>query len=171
MTPKYLILAKNSAYSLINIVNAILDFSKSEAGKMELKQDNFSLKQLIYKTLKIYSYDAGRKGIEIECNSLDSIPDILYGDSGKLQQILNNLISNAIKFTKKGSIVLTVEESFRYEKDIVFQFSVKDSGIGIKEEDKKLLFKRNIQTINIQISKNAACSLNTIDSLICVKRK
>jgi Signal transduction histidine kinase len=143
-----LMVAKNSAYSLINIVNAILDFSKSEAGKMELKQDNFSLKQLIYKVLKIYSYDAGRKGIGFECSNLDNIPDILYGDSGKLQQVLNNLISNAIKFTRKGSISLTIEESFRYGEEIVFQFSVKDSGIGMKEEEKKLLFKSFSQLNN-----------------------
>lgn len=136
-----LTIAKNSAYSLINIVNAILDFSKSEAGKMELRQGYFSLKQLIYKVLKIYSYDAGRNGVELKCNNFDSIPDALYGDSGKLQQILNNLISNAIKFTKKGSIILTIEENFRYDEDIFLQFSVKDNGIGIKEEDMNLLFK------------------------------
>jgi len=143
-----LIIAKNSAYSLINIVNAILDFSKSEAGKMELKQADFSLKQLIYKVLKIYSYDARRKGIELECNNFQGIPDVLYGDSGKLQQVLNNLISNAIKFTKKGSITLTIEEYSRKDEDIVLKFSVKDTGIGINEDEKKLLFKSFSQLNN-----------------------
>ena len=143
-----LTVAKNSAYSLINIVNAILDFSKSEAGKMELRQGSFSLKQLIYKVLKIYSYDAGRKGIALECNNFDHIPDTLYGDFGKLQQILNNLISNAIKFTKKGSIVLTIKENFRYDEDIFLQFSVKDTGIGIEEDDMKLLFRSFSQLNN-----------------------
>ncbi|WP_160683494.1 hybrid sensor histidine kinase/response regulator [Clostridium sp. C2-6-12] len=135
-----LTIAKNSAYSLINIVNAILDFSKSEAGKMELRQDCFSLKQLIYKILKIYSYDARRKGLVLKCNNFDHIPDALYGDFGKLQQILNNLISNAIKFTKKGSIVLMIEENFREDEDLFLRFSVKDTGIGIKEEDMSQLF-------------------------------
>lgn len=143
-----LIIAKNSAYSLINIVNAILDFSKSEAGKMELKQADFSLKQLIYKVLKIYSYDARRKGIALECNNFQGIPDVLYGDSGKLQQVLNNLISNAIKFTKKGSITLTIEEYSRKDEDIVLKFSVKDTGIGINEDEKKLLFKSFSQLNN-----------------------
>lgn len=143
-----LIIAKNSAYSLINIVNAILDFSKSEAGKMELKQADFSLKQLIYKVLKIYSYDARRKGIALECNSFQGIPDVLYGDSGKLQQVLNNLISNAIKFTKKGSITLTIEEYSRNDEDIVLKFSVEDTGIGINEDEKKLLFKSFSQLNN-----------------------
>lgn len=143
-----LIIAKNSAYSLINIVNAILDFSKSEAGKMELKQGDFSLKQLIYKILKIYSYDARRKGIALECNNFQGIPEVLYGDSGKLQQIINNLISNAIKFTKAGSVVLTIEENFRNDEDIVLKFSVKDTGIGIKEEDINLLFKSFSQLNN-----------------------
>ena len=143
-----LIIAKNSGYSLINIVNAILDFSKSEAGKMELKQGDFSLKELIYKVLKIYSYDSGRKGIVLECNGFEEIPDVLYGDSGKLQQILNNLISNAIKFTKRGRIVLTIEENFRNDEDIVLQFSVKDTGIGIKEEDINLLFRSFSQLNN-----------------------
>jgi signal transduction histidine kinase len=143
-----LIIAKNSAYSLINIVNAILDFSKSEAGKMELKQADFSLKQLIYKVLKIYSYDARRKGIALECNNFQGIPNVLYGDSGKLQQVLNNLISNAIKFTKKGSITLTIEEYSRNDQDIVLKFSVKDTGIGINEDEKKLLFKSFSQLNN-----------------------
>lgn len=143
-----LTIAKNSAYSLINIVNSILDFSKSEAGKMELRQDSFSLKQLIYKVLKIYSYDAGRKGIALECKNFDHIPDILYGDFGKLQQILNNLISNAIKFTKEGSITLTIQEKFRYDEDIFLQFSVKDTGIGIEEEDMNQLFKSFSQLNN-----------------------
>lgn len=135
-----LTIAKNSAYSLINIVNAILDFSKSEAGKMELREGCFSLKQLIYKILKIYSYDAGRKGIVLKCNNFDHIPDALYGDFGKLQQILSNLISNAIKFTKEGSIVLMIEENFRDDEDLFLQFSVKDTGIGIKEDDMSQLF-------------------------------
>jgi signal transduction histidine kinase len=143
-----LVIAKNSGYSLINIVNAILDFSKSEAGKMELKQGDFRLKELIYKVLKIYSYDAGRKGIALECNGFEEIQDLLYGDSGKLQQILNNLISNAIKFTKRGGIVLTIEENSRSDEDIVLQFSVKDTGIGIKEEDINLLFKSFSQLNN-----------------------
>lgn len=143
-----LTVAKNSADSLINIVNAILDFSKSEAGKMELRQGYFSLKQLIYKVLKIYSYDAGKKGIALECNNFDNIPDNLYGDFGKLQQILNNLISNAIKFTKKGSIVLSIEENFRYDEDIFLQFSVKDTGIGIDKDDMNLLFRSFSQLNN-----------------------
>lgn len=143
-----LIIAKNSAYSLINIVNEILDFSKSEAGKMELKQGNFSLKEIIYKILKIYSYDTTRKGITLECNSFEQIPEFLYGDSGKLQQILNNLISNAIKFTKKGVITLNIEENFRDDKDIILQFSIKDTGIGIKEEDMNQLFRSFSQLNN-----------------------
>lgn len=143
-----LIIAKNSAYSLINIVNDILDFSKSEAGKMELKQGNFSLKELIYKILKIYSYDTRRKGIVLECNDFNEIPDLLYGDSGKLQQILNNLISNAIKFTKQGKISLKIEKKYVDEEDIVLQFSVNDTGIGINEEDMHLLFKSFSQLSN-----------------------
>jgi signal transduction histidine kinase len=143
-----LLIAKNSAYSLINIVNEILDFSKSEAGKMELKQGKFSLKKLIYKVLRIYSYDAGRKEISLKCNDFDTIPDSLYGDFGKLQQILNNLISNAIKFTKKGSVFVQIEEHFRYNEDIVIQFSVKDTGIGIKDGDMELLFKSFSQLNN-----------------------
>lgn len=143
-----LIIARNSAYSLINIVNAILDFSKSEAKKMELKQEEFNLKQLIYKILKIYSYDVRRKEILLECNDFDHIPGLLYGDCGKLQQILNNLISNAIKFTKKGSVTLKIKENFRYDEDITLEFSVSDTGIGIKEEDRSSLFKSFSQLNN-----------------------
>lgn len=143
-----LIIAKNSAYSLINIVNAILDFSKSEVGKMELKQADFNLKELIYKILKIYSYDARRKRIALECNDFNEVPNLLYGDFGKLQQILNNLISNAIKFTEEGKIFLTIEKKFVDQENIVLQFSVKDTGIGINQEDMHLLFKSFSQLNN-----------------------
>jgi signal transduction histidine kinase len=143
-----LTIAKNSAYSLINIVNAILDFSKSEAGKMELKQVDFSLKELIYKILKIYSYDARRKGIILECDDFREIPDLLHGDAEKLQQILNNLINNAMKFTKQGKILLTIEKKSVDEEDMVLQFSVKDTGIGINEDDMHLLFKSFSQLNN-----------------------
>lgn len=143
-----LIIAKNSAYSLINIVNAILDFSKSEVGKMELRQSEFSLKELIYKILKIYSYDAKRKGIVLECDNFNEIPDSLYGDCGKLQQIINNLISNAIKFTKEGRVSLTIKNKFLHEEDIILQFSIEDTGIGINKEDIPLLFKSFSQLNN-----------------------
>ncbi|EKQ50373.1 MULTISPECIES: hybrid sensor histidine kinase/response regulator [unclassified Clostridium] len=143
-----LLIAKNSAYSLINIVNEILDYSKSEAGKMELKQTNFSLKNLIYKVIKIYGYNAKVKGITLEHNNFYEIPDLLYGDCGKLQQVLNNLISNAIKFTHEGRVLLAVEKQNIYEDTIVLKFSVKDTGIGISEVDKSLLFKSFSQLNN-----------------------
>lgn len=143
-----LIIAKNSAYSLINIVNAILDFSKSEAGKMELKQNNFSLRDLVNKTIKIHSYDAKIKGITLECNDFKEIPDLLYGDYGKLQQILSNLISNAIKFTQEGKVTLIVEKNYEYKEEIGMKFSVQDTGIGINENDTTLLFKSFSQLNN-----------------------
>ena len=143
-----LLIAKNSAYSLINIVNAILDFSKSEAGKMELKEINFNLKELIYKVLKTYSYDARRKGIYLEYNDSSEIPNLLYGDFGKLEQILNNLISNAIKFTQQGKILLTIERQFRSEEIIDLKFSIRDTGIGIDKTDMNLLFKSFSQINN-----------------------
>lgn len=143
-----LIIAKNSAYSLLNIVNEILDYSKSEAGKMELKEEDFSLSALIYKILKFYSYDAGRKGLVLECNDFKEIPDHLYGDSGKLQQILNNLISNALKFTNKGSISIDIQNNKIEKDEVELQISVKDTGIGINEEDMKLLFKSFSQINN-----------------------
>lgn len=143
-----LLIAKNSAYSLINIVNAILDFSKSEAGKMELKEIDFNLKELVYKVIKTYTYDARRKGIYLEYNDFNEIPDLLYGDFGKLEQILNNLISNAIKFTQQGKVLLTVEKKFISEEIIVLKFSIKDTGIGINETDMNLLFKSFSQLNN-----------------------
>lgn len=143
-----LLIAKDSAYSLINIVNAILNFSKSEAGKMELRESNFNLKNLIHNTLKIYSYDVRKKGITLEYNDSDEIPDLLYGDSEKLQQILNNLISNAIKFTDGGRISLIIKAEQIIGEKIILRFLVKDTGIGINEEDKNLLFKSFSQLNN-----------------------
>ncbi|OCA97477.1 ATP-binding response regulator [Clostridium beijerinckii] len=143
-----LLIAKDSAYSLINIVNAILNFSKSEAGKMELRESNFNFKDLVYNTLKIYSYDVIKKGITLEYNDSDEIPDLLHGDSEKLQQILNNLISNAIKFTNEGRISLIIKTEQIIGEKIILKFLVKDTGIGINEEDKNLLFKSFSQLNN-----------------------
>lgn len=143
-----LLIAKDSAYSLIDIVNAILNFSKSEAGKMELRESNFNLKNLIHNTLKIYSYDVRKKGITLEYKDSDEIPDLLYGDSEKLQQILNNLISNAIKFTDEGKISLIIKREKVIEEKIILRFLVKDTGIGINESDKNLLFKSFSQLNN-----------------------
>lgn len=143
-----LLIAKNSAYSLINIVNEILDFSKLEAGKMELKQSDFNLKELIYKILKSYSYDAKRKGLVLEHKNFHDIPELLYGDFGKLQQILNNLISNAIKFTQKGKVSLIIKKKYLNKEKIILEFSIKDTGIGIDEADMKLLFKSFSQINN-----------------------
>ena len=141
-------IAKNSVYSLLNIVNEILDFSKSEAGKMELKEGNFTIKELIYKILRIYSYDANRKGISLEYKGLDERSDLLYGDFEKLQHILNNLLSNAIKFTSKGKITLTIKKESEDGEKITFKFSVEDTGTGINENDIHLLFKSFSQLNN-----------------------
>lgn len=132
---------RNCADSLLSIINDILDFSKIEAGKMVLEETSFNLRNIIQKALDINSSKAKEKSLVFKCNVNFEIPTIVLGDCHKLQQILNNLISNAVKFTEKGSISIDVKIKGILEEAFEVLFIVKDTGIGIDEDKIKMLFK------------------------------
>lgn len=129
-----------SSDRLLRIINQILDYSKAEAGKTELYAQPFSLKQSIKDAIQINAPHALKKQLELTYKIEENIPDILLGDSEKLQQILINLIGNAIKFTHSGSIQITVQCSFSEEERIKLLFAVKDTGIGISGDKIPQLF-------------------------------
>ncbi|MBF0431926.1 MAG: response regulator [Fibrobacteria bacterium] len=132
---------KESAHSLLNIINDILDYSKIEAGKMELDTRGFKLHYTIESLSNILAIKAKEKGLEYHTTLSPEIPDNLLGDPGRLRQILINLISNAIKFTEKGFITVGVTILKNSETKVKLRFSVKDSGIGIPQNLVDQLFQ------------------------------
>lgn len=129
--------AHRSGEALLSIIDDILDFSKIEAGKMNLEHVPFDLRRLIEDTIALMSHSATRKGLSLVFSMGDDVPDRYCGDPGRLRQILTNLVSNAIKFTERGEIVVEV----RPEADETVCMSVSDTGIGIAPEVAAALFQ------------------------------
>lgn len=135
-------LAKVEANSrhLLEMVNDILDFSKLESGKMELEKELFSLKENITFVASMFCDRVEEKHVKFSVNIKNVQHDGVITDSLRLNQVLINLLSNALKFTDKGEIALTAEELFHQEGESVYRFSVRDTGIGIDPLQAKKLF-------------------------------
>jgi signal transduction histidine kinase/DNA-binding response OmpR family regulator len=136
----YLELVKSSADSLLGIINDILDFSKIEARKLELDSIEFELNSTIDDTMRLLAPRAHQKGIELACAVSPDVPGRLLGDPGRLRQIIVNLVSNAIKFTEKGEVVLRVERDGRDQGKETLHFTVLDTGIGIPRDKQASIF-------------------------------
>lgn len=134
-------MVKNSAVSLLNIINSILDFSKIEAGKLELEKSEFDLKEVVTRTVNPLIIEADQKGIDLEVSYDANIHKKLIGDSGRISQILNNLIYNAIKFTEKGGVYVHFGTVETRDSHIELRGSVRDTGIGIPESETNKLFE------------------------------
>lgn len=137
---------KTSSHSLLTIINEILDFSKVEAGKLELYNTCFELSSLVEKLKSMFEYQAKEKNLDFTILVDESLPKCLIGDSGRLEQILVNLIGNAFKFTQKGSIELLIKGSNNPNYNTIF--IIKDSGIGIAKEKQNTLFEAFVQADN-----------------------
>ena len=137
---EYLKVVSESAESLLSIINQILDFSKIEAGKLELEQIDFDIRRELGATLKTLGYRAHEKQLELAWRIDPDIPRTLVGDSTRLRQILVNLIGNAIKFTDKGEIIVSVGIESMTGDQITLKTSVKDTGVGIPEEKHEDIF-------------------------------
>ncbi len=131
---------KGAAHSLLGLLNDILDFSKMDAGKMTLDIQPFRLDQLMRSLSVIFSAYVGSKGVEVLFDIGPDIPAVLLGDSLRLQQVLVNLGGNAVKFTAAGQVVLQIRVKHRREHEVVVEFAVKDSGIGISPENQGHIF-------------------------------
>ena len=134
---KYLNDIRKSSQALLSIINDILDFSKIEAGKIELVNVNFNLKVLLDNLHSIFTVLCNEKKLEMKYLADEKLPMTVYADENRLRQILTNLLSNALKYTPAGEITL----SARVEDGKHLRFDIKDTGIGIREEDRKKLFK------------------------------
>lgn len=132
---------KTSSDNLLNIINDILDFSKIEAGQIELEQLNFNLKEELINVLKPLEFRAKDKGLLLKLNFDKNIPSIVNGDILRIKQIIINLVNNAIKFTQTGGIVIELKLLNENNDTLDIGFKVVDTGIGIKKENQKKLFK------------------------------
>ncbi len=137
---EYLGMVKSSADSLLTLLNDILDFSKIEAGKLGLDSSPFAPRESIGEALKALGHLAHRKGLELAWHVDAGVPTWLMGDSGRLRQILVNLVMNAIKFTERGEVVVSVKVESKTPEEVELHFSVRDTGIGIPAEKRKLIF-------------------------------
>jgi signal transduction histidine kinase/ActR/RegA family two-component response regulator len=130
-----------SGNGLLTIINDILDLSKVEAGKMELEPSNFDLTELYSDLQKVHGHLANQKGLEFKFEIDPSLPMNLFGDVSRISQILNNLIGNAIKFTRTGTILLSAQLMKNNSNHLNILFKVKDTGIGIAQEAQSKLFQ------------------------------
>jgi len=133
-------MVKSSADSLLSLINDILDFSKIEAGKLELDAAPFSLSETLLDATKTLSIRAGQKGVEVLCFIEASVPDQLVADAGRLRQVVINLLGNAIKFTEKGEVFLSVALESGLQERPLLHFAIRDTGIGIPADKQDLIF-------------------------------
>lgn len=134
-------LLKFSGENLLTIINDILDFNKIEAGKIELENIDFNLYELLTKTIQMLDNRASEKGIKLFLTYKENLPHIFKGDPVRINQIIINLVGNAIKFTEHGYVELKVEGTAQGSGQHQLTFSVKDTGIGIEPEKVKLVFE------------------------------
>jgi two-component system sensor histidine kinase/response regulator len=137
---EYLETVKTSADSLLTVINDILDFSKIEAGKIDLEAIDFDLRDCLETTLKTLAIRADEKGLELLCEIAPEVPEVLLGDSGRLRQVIMNLVGNAIKFTDKGEVALKVQVEAKVDQEFTLRFTVADSGIGVHKVKQQLIF-------------------------------
>ncbi len=144
LTPEqkeYLQAISQSADSLLTIISDILDFSKIVAGKLELNELTFDLRNCLDEVMQTVARRTHEKGLELCCLIPQEVPIVLIGDAIRLRQIILNLVNNAVKFTERGEVVSRVEvESMSDNKKVVLHFSVSDTGIGVPKEKQKLIF-------------------------------
>ena len=130
-----------SAENLMGLINDILDYSKIESGKVELEEVPFDLRNLLNRIVHSHSFKAREKSLKISCEIDEAIPGQLIGDPIRLGQIVNNLVSNAVKFTEEGSIRVILQQLILQNGKSVIEFRFEDSGIGIPKEKSESIFE------------------------------
>lgn len=158
---------KKAAKNLLSIINNVLDYSKMEAGKMELVEDEYYLEEVVADTFNLIGIPAKEKGLKTNLYLDKSLPCKLYGDDGKLRQVLINLLNNAIKFTKKGHVDLTVNGRIVND-SVELIFSVEDTGLGISEDNQKIIFEKfeQVDKINNKSIEGTGLGLSITKSIV-----
>jgi signal transduction histidine kinase/CheY-like chemotaxis protein/HPt (histidine-containing phosphotransfer) domain-containing protein len=148
LSPKqrsYLETVDIAADSLLRVINDILDFSRIEAGRLEFAAEPFLLADLLHRLANICAMKAQDKGLELLFDLGPGVPPAMVGDSLRLEQVLLNLVNNAIKFTEHGEVTVRVRTQAGADEAIVLQFEVEDTGIGLSEEERRRIFAPFVQ--------------------------
>ena len=141
----YIQTAKESAEALMTIINDILDVSKIEARRVTLERVPFVLRDAIEDGVELLASHAEQKGLALSCRIATDVPAVVVGDSGRLRQILLNLVGNAVKFTDAGEIGVEVGVAERTDEEVMLQVTVRDTGIGIPDDKKREIFGAFVQ--------------------------
>ena len=144
----YLQTARSSAGTLLGVINDVLDFSKIEAGRLDLDDTTFELRAEVETAMKTVALRAHQKGIELACDLRPDVPDAVIGDPVRFKQVLVNLISNAVKFTQDGEVVVEVSMQEAADSGALLHFAVRDTGIGIPAEKLASIFEAFTQADN-----------------------
>lgn len=137
----YIRIANSSGQTLLSLLNSLLDLSKVEAGKMELENIDFNLRETLEETTKLFAPQAQGKGLEIAALIDASIPEYANGDPTRLRQIITNLLGNAVKFTEQGEIVLTARLQQHDDGQLQLHVAIRDTGIGIAADARHRIFE------------------------------
>lgn len=137
---QYAVNINSASQTLLSIVNDILDISKIESGKMELIPVEYDLFSVLNDCYNMTLSRAAEKGLDFETDIDSSLPSVLYGDEVRIRQIINNFLSNAVKYTETGKVILRIRELSRNGRDEKIGIVVEDTGKGIREEDREKLF-------------------------------
>jgi signal transduction histidine kinase/ActR/RegA family two-component response regulator len=140
--------ARSSADELLHLLNDILDFSKIEAGKLDLTRNTFDIRALLDQIIKIVGMPAANKGLELSVQVTDDVPAYLVGDPLRIRQIFTNLVGNAIKFTRRGTVMVSLAAGERMADEIVLHATVSDTGIGIDPAKLTSIFDAFVQADN-----------------------
>jgi PAS domain S-box-containing protein len=138
---EYLEIARISAESLLTVINDILDFSKIEAGRLSLDEAPFNLSDMLEETLATLALRAHHKGIELALDIAPAVPAAVIADSGRIRQVIVNLVGNAIKFTERGEVVVHVDSNAAADGSVELHVAVTDTGIGISPEKLAAIFE------------------------------
>jgi signal transduction histidine kinase/DNA-binding response OmpR family regulator len=137
---EYIVNLRQAGESLLRILNDVLDYSKMEAGQLELVNESFDLRKLLSDVTQLFAFHLLEKNLSLRVRVDDAVPTHLLGDALRLRQILVNLVSNAIKFTERGAIEVTVDCPQHTDQGLALKFSVIDSGIGMDEPQVSRIF-------------------------------
>jgi signal transduction histidine kinase/ligand-binding sensor domain-containing protein/CheY-like chemotaxis protein len=138
---EYTEIIRGSADALLAVINDILDYSKIEAGKLELESFGFNLRSTVEDVLDILALKAQEKGLEISCRISPDVPTLLVGDPVRIKQVMMNLMNNAIKFTSEGEVAIRADRAEKLDDRVKIHFSVTDTGIGIPEAKQQQIFE------------------------------
>jgi signal transduction histidine kinase len=137
--------SRDSAISLLGLLNDVLDFSKIEAHQVVLEAIPFDLRKMVSETAGVFEIQASQKGLTLGCEIAPNVPGEVLGDPARLRQILVNLLGNAVKFTPRGNVSLRAGVEWSDEHDVQIRFAVNDTGIGIPKEKHKIIFQQFAQ--------------------------